>query len=57
MSQPRNTYKFTFKVGNKVVRTGVTTNLVRRERRLRDSQSSAKVDSLSPLDNPHREKE
>jgi len=32
MSKPRNTYKYHFKVGHKVVHSGITIDLERRER-------------------------
>ena len=35
MGRPRNTYKYEFKVGNKIVRKGMTRNLERRERELK----------------------
>lgn len=31
MARPRNTYKYQFKVGNKIVHGGITTDLERRE--------------------------
>lgn len=31
MSKPRNTYKYDFKVGNKIVHRGITKDLDRRE--------------------------
>jgi len=31
MAKPRNTYKYQFKVGNKIVHGGITTDLERRE--------------------------
>ena len=31
MSKPRNSFKYNFKIGNKIVRVGSTSNLVRRE--------------------------
>ena len=32
MSKPRSIYKYHFKVGNKIVHRGITSNLERRER-------------------------
>jgi len=31
MSKPRDTYKYQFKIGNKIVHRGITNNLERRE--------------------------
>jgi hypothetical protein len=38
MSEPKNTYKFAFKVGNKTIKTGVTTNLMRKNKRIKDGK-------------------
>jgi hypothetical protein len=43
MSTPRNTYKFNFKVGNKVIKTGITKNLMRREAQLKRVNPSGHV--------------
>jgi predicted GIY-YIG superfamily endonuclease len=32
LSKPRNTFKYDYKVGNKIVHSGITNNLERRER-------------------------
>lgn len=43
MSRPRDTYKYHFKVGNKIVRTGITRDLERRGREHRQAWTGGHI--------------
>ena len=43
MTRPRNTYKYQFKVGNKIVHAGITTDLERREQEHKQKWSKGHI--------------
>ena len=43
MAKPRDTFKYQFKVGNKIVHCGVTSDLGRRERKHRQKRSEGHI--------------
>ena len=43
MAKPRNTYKYHFKVGNKTVHGGITSDLARREREHKQERAGGHI--------------
>ncbi len=48
MAKPRNTYKYQFKVGNKIVHGGITDDLERREAKHQQKWPKGRIKQFGP---------